>query len=62
MCKQTVAALTDFLSVSSEPCSFFIKSYDSSENQRNSCQVFSLKCRGALGRISIFEKNNVCSL
>ena len=38
--KQTVAALADFLSIWSERCSFFIKSYDPSENQRNSCQVF----------------------
>ena len=30
--KQTVAALADFLSVSSERCLSFIKSYDPSEN------------------------------
>ena len=38
--KEPVAAPANFFSVSSELYSFLVKSYDLSENQRNSCQVF----------------------
>ena len=57
---QTFTALADFLSVSSEPCSFFIKSYDPSENHRNSCHVFWLKCWGALGHVRLQKWSQRC--
>ena len=62
--KQTVAALADFLSVSSEDCSFFIESYDPSENQRNSCHQNAAGGGGGFGAhfISIFEKSKMSVL
>ena len=56
MMKEPVPVLTNFLFIHLTLIHFLVKSYDPSENQRNSHQVFRLKYRDALGRISIFER------